>query len=86
MIEVPHVDFRIHQDVRDFDSPHMLFFSKESLGGILADAGYEVIFLATCAAEYGTAVSAGQRSSPIADFTKAFFGRALGMQAIAVKL
>lgn len=86
VVEVPHVDFRIHKDVRGFDSPHMLFFSKESLGRVLADAGYEVLFLNTCAAKYGTSVPDNQRPKPGAEVSRAFLGRIPGMRAIAINL
>ena len=52
VIEVPHVDMRIHSKIRDGDSPHFLFFSKESLMSILIDSGYEVMFLETCGDYY----------------------------------
>jgi len=47
VIEVPYVDMRIHKKVRIGDSPHLLFFSKESLRKVLTDSGYEVVFLKT---------------------------------------
>jgi SAM-dependent methyltransferase len=47
IIEVPYADMRIHAEIRKGDSPHLLFFSKESLRKILSDSGYEIVFLNT---------------------------------------
>ena len=53
VVEVPHVDMRIHSRVRTGDSPHLLFFSKESLKSILINCGYEVVFMETVGNYYG---------------------------------
>jgi hypothetical protein len=45
IIEVPHVDMRIHSKCRGGDSPHLLFFSKKSLKSVLVSCGYEVKFI-----------------------------------------
>ncbi len=50
--EVPCVDMRIHSKMRSGDSPHFLFFSKESLKEILESSGFEILFLDTCAQHY----------------------------------
>jgi hypothetical protein len=50
--EVPCVDLRVHRDVRGSDSPHFLFFSKDSLRRILQSSGFDVLFLETCAQTY----------------------------------
>jgi len=86
IIEVPHVDFRIHKEVRGFDSPHMLFFSKESLGRVLSESGYEVIFLNTCAAKYQTLGFGTQRPQSIVEIAKIFLSRMPRVRAIAIRL
>ncbi len=50
--EVPHVDMRIHSQMRVGDSPHFLFFSKESLQKVLELSGFEVLFLESCGQKY----------------------------------
>ena len=47
LIEVPHADMRIHSKIRLGDSPHLLFFTIESLRSILIDSGFEVFFIET---------------------------------------
>jgi len=54
VIEVPHVDMRIHQEMRKSDSPHLLFFSKNSLYHILNQSGYDVLFIDSCCEDYMT--------------------------------
>jgi predicted SAM-dependent methyltransferase len=46
--EVPHVDFRIHKNMRNEDSPHFLFFSKSALSKLFSENGFEVLYLNTC--------------------------------------
>jgi hypothetical protein len=48
VIEVPHCDLRIHADIRGNDTPHTLFFSKQSLKLLLEKNGFEVLFIDTC--------------------------------------
>ena len=48
VIEVPHCDLRIHADIRGNDTPHTLFFSKDSLKLLLIKFGFEVLFIETC--------------------------------------
>lgn len=47
LIEVPHADMRIHLKIRSGDTPHLLFFTIESLRSILIDSGFEVVFIET---------------------------------------
>ena len=48
VIEVPHCDIRLHADIRGNDTPHTLFFSKNSLKLLLIKFGFEVLFIDTC--------------------------------------
>lgn len=48
VIEVPHCDLRVHSDIRGNDTPHTLFFSKDSLKLLLIKFGFEVLFIDTC--------------------------------------
>lgn len=48
VIEVPHCDIRIHAEIRGNDTPHLLFFSKQSLSQLLNKYGFEVLFIDTC--------------------------------------
>lgn len=48
VIEVPHCDLRIHAEIRANDTPHTLFFSKQSLKLLLEKYGFEVLFMDTC--------------------------------------
>jgi hypothetical protein len=50
--EVPNVDLRIHSSFRFEDSPHLLFFSQESLGLLFEKNNWEVLFLNTVAEKY----------------------------------
>jgi len=50
--EVPHCDWRQHEHLRTSDSPHLSFFSAESLREALGQAGYAVKFLETCGMTY----------------------------------
>ena len=54
IIEVPHCDMRIHSDVRNNDTPHLLFFSKDSLSLLLQKFGFQVLFIDTVGEEYAT--------------------------------
>lgn len=47
IIEVPHVDFRNNENNRFEDSPHCLFFSKDSLRELFEKNGWEVLFINT---------------------------------------
>lgn len=42
IIEVPNVDFRVHRHLRFPDTPHTVFFSKDSLCRLLIKSGYEI--------------------------------------------
>tara|TARA_Y100001947_G_scaffold106207_1_gene90851 strand:- start:50 stop:721 length:672 start_codon:yes stop_codon:yes gene_type:complete len=46
--EVPNVDMRFHREKRVHDDPHLLFFSRESLGRIFMNAGFDTVFVNTC--------------------------------------
>ena len=52
VVEVPLVDLRVHAGFRFSDSPHFLFFSRDSLGRLFAGAGFEVVFLDSCSDTY----------------------------------
>lgn len=52
IIEVPHVDLRVHANIRGADTPHLLFFSKQSLVGLLSKFNFDVLFADTCDEEY----------------------------------
>jgi len=54
IIEVPHVDLRKHTNVRGIDTPHLLFFSQESLCKLLKKYGFELLFQNTCDKLYET--------------------------------
>ena len=47
VVEVPHCDLRIHKEVRGNDTPHLLFFSAESLKQLFEKNGFEILFLDT---------------------------------------
>ncbi len=65
VIEVPHVDLRIHRENRGIDSPHFLFFSKESLALLFEQNSFKVLFIDTCGPLYQSTESflASQRNS-----------------------
>lgn len=44
LIEVPNNEKEIWFKEREYDSPHLLFFSKKSLEKILTDRGYKILF------------------------------------------
>lgn len=48
IFEVPHVDLRVHSDIRGGDDPHLLFFSKQSLVTLFEKCGFDVLFVETC--------------------------------------
>lgn len=52
MIEVPHVDMRIHAQQRYPDTPHLLFFSKSALVQLIEKNGFEICYLQTTGARY----------------------------------
>ncbi len=52
IIEVPHVDLRVHANIRGVDTPHFLFFSQDSLSKLLIQYGFEILFQNTCADFY----------------------------------
>jgi len=54
VIEVPNVDLRIHKDIRGADTPHLLFFTKQSLMLLLDKFNFDVLFIDTCGEEYIT--------------------------------
>lgn len=64
LIEVPHADLRIHEDVRGNDAPHLLFFSRDALQRVLVECGYKVLFCETCGPRYRPPVrETGSRSA-----------------------
>ena len=52
VVEVPHVDMRVHESLRLRDSPHLLFFSTEGLRRLFEGFGFEVLFVDTCGETY----------------------------------
>lgn len=50
--EVPNVDMRVHSQMRDGDTPHLLFFSKESLKKMIESFGFDVLFIDSCGTNY----------------------------------
>lgn len=52
IIEVPHVDMRKHSEIRLFDTPHFMFFSKESLRLLFESKGWDVLYCETCSSMY----------------------------------
>lgn len=52
MIEVPHVDMRIHAEIRYPDTPHLLFFSKKALILLVEKNGFELCYLQTTGTKY----------------------------------
>lgn len=50
--EVPNADIRVNLQMRSGDSPHFLFFSKESLKKMLESFGFDVLFLDSCGPNY----------------------------------
>lgn len=52
VFEVPHVDLRMHADVRGGDDPHLIFFSKQSLVLLFEKCGFTVLFAETCGLPY----------------------------------
>ena len=52
MIEVPHVDFRVHKDLRYPDKPHTIFFSQDSLCRLLVKFGFDIKYLHTLGEAY----------------------------------
>ncbi len=79
VIEVPHVDLRIHSEVRGVDTPHFLFFSKQSLSLMLEKCGFDVLFIDTCGDEFKTvgeqAFSANSLSSKMKNYLKPFYNK-----------
>ena len=54
VIEVPHVDLRIHEKNRGTDTPHFLFFSLESIKKLFEKNSFEILFIDTCGQYYST--------------------------------
>ena len=52
VLEVPNVDFRFHINNRGADTPHFLFFSKESLLLLFEKYSFDVLFIDTCGNHY----------------------------------
>ncbi|MDC0195959.1 class I SAM-dependent methyltransferase [Candidatus Thioglobus sp.] len=52
VIEVPSVDFRLHLKNRGADTPHFLFFSRESLMLLFEKYSFDVLFIDTCGNYY----------------------------------
>lgn len=44
VVEVPHVDLRLHENLRFPDTPHTLFFSEDSLHRLLIKNGFAIKF------------------------------------------
>jgi hypothetical protein len=42
VIEVPHVDFNLHKEIRFPDTPHTIFFSADSLCRLLKNYGFDI--------------------------------------------
>lgn len=59
VFEVPHVDLRMHADVRGGDDPHLLFFSKQSLVLLFEKCGYDVLFAETCGTHFEKIIANG---------------------------
>lgn len=45
VIEVPNVDFRVHKNMRFPDTPHTIFFSRDSLCRLLIKFGFEIKYV-----------------------------------------
>lgn len=52
--EVPNCDWRQYEKMRINDSPHLSFFTVDSLRSALIKAGFDVRFLNTCSADYNS--------------------------------
>jgi hypothetical protein len=52
VFEVPHVDLRVHENLRGSDDPHLLFFSKQSLKKMFQSCNFDVLFIETCGELY----------------------------------
>lgn len=52
MLEVPHVDMRIHAELRYPDTPHLLFFSKPALVQLIEKNGFELCYLQCTGTSY----------------------------------
>lgn len=62
VVEVPHCDIRIHREVRGNDTPHLLFFSMESLKKLFEKNGFEILFIDTVCEFYENIELAKKRS------------------------
>jgi hypothetical protein len=45
VIEVPHVDFKLHKEIRFPDTPHTIFFSADSLRRLLKNYGFDIRYI-----------------------------------------
>lgn len=52
IVEVPHVDLRIHAEKRTVDDPHFLFFSLDSLRRLFENGGWRVLDCDTVSTPY----------------------------------
>lgn len=78
VIEVPHVDLRIHIENRGVDTPHFLFFSKESLASLFEQYSFDVLFIDTCGPAYQSGeelLASNSNSSKIKGFLKQPFNK-----------
>jgi hypothetical protein len=78
IIEVPHVDLRVHIKNRGADTPHFLFFSKESLAFLFEQNSFEVLFLDTCGPLYQSVeefLASNDNSSKIKGHLKQTFNK-----------
>ena len=78
IIEVPHVDLRIHAENRGVDTPHFLFFSKESLVLLGEKYFFDVLFIDTCGPTYPSLdefLASNAKSSKRKDYLKQNFNK-----------
>lgn len=73
VIEVPHVDLRIHQNIRGADTPHLLFFNIESMEHLLNKYNFQILFIDTCDQEYTSVpINSPKMSGPVFAKVKSF--------------
>ena len=78
IIEVPHVDLRVHIENRGVDTPHFLFFSKESLVYLFEQYSFDVLFIDTCGPAYQSLeefLESNYNSTKIKGFLKLTFNK-----------
>lgn len=88
--EVPNVDMRVHSQMRNQDTPHFLFFSKESLKKIIESFGFEVLFLDTCGPNYDVwwnrKIDKKKKSKKTISLLKQIFRSAFKKMPVSVKI